>query len=59
MILQVFSCCFNDGILSFQHIFSSHVDFNVRINTKLVDPETLQRYEGKAKRVEDLRYIEK
>jgi phenylacetate-CoA ligase len=31
----------------------------VRINTKLVDPETLQRYEGKAKRVEDLRYIEK
>ena len=31
----------------------------VRLNTKLVDPETLQRYEGKARRVEDLRYIEK
>ena len=28
----------------------------VRINTRLVDPETLQRFTGKAKRVEDLRY---
>ena len=28
----------------------------VRINTKLVNPETLQRFTGKAKRVEDLRY---
>lgn len=28
----------------------------VRIKTKLVEPETLQRFTGKAKRVEDLRY---
>ena len=28
----------------------------VRVNTRLVDPETLQRFTGKAKRVEDLRY---
>jgi phenylacetate-CoA ligase len=28
----------------------------VRLNTKLVEPETLQRFVGKAKRVEDLRY---
>ena len=30
----------------------------VKINTRLVNPETLQRYTGKAKRVEDLRYSE-
>lgn len=30
----------------------------VRLNTKLVEPETLQRFVGKAKRVEDLRYSE-
>lgn len=28
----------------------------VRLNTKLVEPETLQRFVGKAKRVDDLRY---
>lgn len=28
----------------------------VKLNTKLVEPETLQRFVGKAKRVEDLRY---
>lgn len=28
----------------------------VKVNTRLVDPETLQRFTGKAKRVEDLRY---
>lgn len=31
----------------------------VRISTRLVSPETLQRYTGKAKRVEDLRYEDK
>ena len=28
----------------------------VRMNIKLVEPETLQRFVGKGKRVEDLRY---
>ena len=28
----------------------------VNINTQLVNPESLQRFTGKAKRVEDLRY---
>ena len=28
----------------------------VKLITKLVEPETLQRFVGKAKRVEDLRY---
>jgi len=30
----------------------------VRLNTKLVEPETLQRFVGKAKRVEDSRYVD-